>query len=105
MSEKHIHSERCGQSGHDCQGAEARLNAAGISKDQAIRYIQQLGDAIVAAVEVGEDEGASGGLLYNAMLTKIPNMTSQWFESVMTTLVGLGRLSKRGQKYYAGRWR
>ena len=101
----HQHNDRCGQPGHDCQGAEARLAAAGISRDQAVRFIQQIGDALTEAVLAGEDEGASGGLLYQGIASVYPQITAAYFEALMSTLVGLGRVAKRGQKYYAGRWR
>ena len=54
--------------------------------------------AIVEAVKVAGDLGAPGGVIYAALQTQ--NISLAQFEQFMIALVDLGKLRKRGDRYY-----
>ncbi len=56
-------------------------------------------DAIVESVAVAGDHGAPGGTLYAALMSV--GLSYDQFESLMGMLVASGKLTKRGQLYFA----
>lgn len=56
-------------------------------------------DSIVDAVSAGGERGAPSGVLYAALMHYGCNIAQ--FEAVMGLLVARGRLTKRGQLYFA----
>lgn len=62
--------------------------------------LRQIFDAIVETVRAGGYEGAPGGILYATLMQY--GCSLDQFETIMRTLVRIGRLSKRGQLYFLG---
>jgi hypothetical protein len=62
------------------------------------RAIAGVLEGIVDAVKVAGPMGAPGGVLYAAMMG---HMSYQTFETVMGALVQAGKVSRRGQCYFA----
>jgi hypothetical protein len=70
-----------------------------MTKQQAIEAIRAIGDAIVDSVKVAGTAGASGGILYSAMMAH--GITLAQFEQFMSALVAAGKLRKEGHLYFA----
>lgn len=62
--------------------------------------IKALCDSIVAAVDAGGDDGASGGILYAALMSQ--GCTLDQFSGIMAGMVGAGLLCKVGERYFLG---
>lgn len=58
-------------------------------------------DALLDAVRAAGDHGASGGVMYAALMAHAPSCTAAQFEELMSILVDAGRVTKRGQLYFA----
>lgn len=69
-----------------------------MTKEQAVAAIQAMADAIVDVAKA-TPEGVPGGMLYAAMMAHGASLAQ--FEAFMAALVGAGRLTKRGQLYFA----
>lgn len=64
-----------------------------------ILALKRLTDGIIEAVVAAGADGAPGGVLYAALMTV--GCSLEQFETIMSTLVRLGKLQKRGQCYFA----
>jgi hypothetical protein len=62
--------------------------------------IKALCEAIVSAVDVGGAEGATGGILYAALMQQ--GCTLDQFSGIMAGMVGAGILCKVGERYFLG---
>lgn len=62
--------------------------------------IHALCSAIVSAVDAGGVDGASGGILYTALMGQ--GCTLAQFESIAAGMVGAGLLCKVGEFYHLG---
>lgn len=70
-----------------------------MTKEQAVAAIQKMADAIVGVVQEMSPDGVPAGSLYSAMMAHGASLAQ--FEAFMAALVGAGRLTKRGQLYFA----
>lgn len=59
-----------------------------------------IGDAIVDTVRKSGPTGASGGVLYAALMTHGCSLAQ--FEAIMSALVHIGKIRKSGQCYFSG---
>ncbi len=62
--------------------------------------LRALCDAVVSAVDAGGNEGASGGILYTAMMQD--GCTMEQFQALMSGMIGAGLLCKVGERYFLG---
>jgi hypothetical protein len=62
--------------------------------------LRLLVDVVVDSVREAGPEGAPGGVLYAALMTQ--GCTYQQFESLVSGLVSVGKLTRRGHCYFAG---
>ncbi len=69
-----------------------------ISKETAAKAMRAILGAVVESVKAAGDDGATGGILYSALMTH--GATLAQFEQVMSMLVEGGFLRKDGQKYF-----
>ncbi len=69
-----------------------------MTHDQQKAAICMLLEMFVDAIKVAGDRGAPGGVLYSAVLGK---MTLAQFEQIMDALVQSGKVTRRGQLYFA----
>ena len=70
-----------------------------MTKQQAAEAIRAMADAIVEAVKVAGPMGAPGGTLYAAMMAH--GLTLSQYQQFMSALVAAGKLTKRGELYFA----
>ena len=66
---------------------------------QQVLALKMLCDAVVEAVGAGGTDGVPGGTLYAALMQQ--GCTLNQFESLMTALIRAGKVTKRGQLYFA----
>ena len=66
--------------------------------DKQIAAIKAIADAIVDAVKAAGSLGAPGGHLYAPLMA---HMTSAQFQQFMDALVATGKVTRRGQLYFA----
>ena len=70
-----------------------------MTKEEALRAILAIADAIVEAVRSVEPDGAPGGVIYLAMMEH--GCSLDQFQQIMDALVEAGRLRQEGHFYYA----
>lgn len=63
------------------------------------KFENKILDAIVEVVAIAGADGAPGEIIHSALAQA--GCTLEQYEKIMGQLVAEGRLSKRGQKYYA----
>ena len=56
-------------------------------------------NAVIESVKAGGTDGAPGGILYAALMGHGCSLNQ--FESLMSALVGVGKLAQRGDCYFA----
>jgi len=61
--------------------------------------LRQIADAIVQTVQESGSVGAPGGVMYAALMAH--GCTLNQFEQIMGVLVRVGKLTKRGDCYFA----
>jgi hypothetical protein len=67
-------------------------------EERALQALTLLIDAVIDSVAVGGTDGAPGGVLYAAMMGQV---SLSQFEDLMRFLVAVGKLTKRGDLYFA----
>jgi hypothetical protein len=71
-----------------------------MNADTQRKAVLQLVDGIVESVRAAGPLGAPGGLMYAALMAH--GCTLSQFQTIMGTLVDLGKLERRGQLYFVG---
>lgn len=66
--------------------------------EQKVALIRGLGDAVTDAVKAAGPAGAPGGTIYACLMGL--GITLESYQTIMDTLVQVGRLTKRGELYY-----
>jgi hypothetical protein len=69
------------------------------TRESAVNLLKVICDTIVEAVKAGGPLGVPGGTLYAALM--VHGCTLQQFETFMDVLVSAGKLTRRGDLYFA----
>ena len=64
-----------------------------------IQAIKMVADAVIEAVQAAGSFGAPGGVIYAGLMAF--GCTLQQYESIMSALVQAGKLTRKGQLYFA----
>jgi hypothetical protein len=66
---------------------------------KAVQALRLICDAIIETVKKAGESGVPGGVIYTALMTQ--GCTMQQYEEIMGGLVAVGKLTKRGNLYFA----
>jgi hypothetical protein len=70
-----------------------------MTKEQAVKAVQEIAASIIEAVKVAGPMGAPGGTIYSALMAH--GCTLSQYQQLMAALVAAGKLTKRGELYFA----